>query len=197
MPKNLGFRHMRIVGGAYRGRKLEAPADDTVRPTTDRVREAIFNILGHNQPPLPRGAKVLDLFSGTGAFGLEALSRGAAQTVFVDRAMASLNLSKNNARNLGVMDQCTFVKADASNLKGSSLFAESGAAGLVFADPPYDRGLLAPALVSGRDAGWIDLESYILAETASRETVDLGPDFEVTNEWTYGYSKITRISLAR
>lgn len=192
---------MRIVGGEYRGRKLETPADDKIRPTTDRVREAIFNILGHNQPALPQGAKVLDLFSGTGAFGLEALSRGATQVVFVDRAMASLKLAKGNARNLSVIDQCVFVKADAANLKGPNPFAgpksPSGVADLVFADPPYDQGLLAPALVSARDAGWIGLDSYILAETASSEAIVLGPDFEVESERAYGHSKITRISLAR
>ncbi|MEE8306535.1 MAG: RsmD family RNA methyltransferase, partial [Gammaproteobacteria bacterium] len=77
---------MRIVGGIYRGRKLSTPTDNTVRPTADRVREAIFNILAHNVPPLPGGATVLDLFCGTGAFGLEALSRGARHVTFVDKA---------------------------------------------------------------------------------------------------------------
>jgi 16S rRNA (guanine966-N2)-methyltransferase len=187
---------MRIVGGKYRGRRLVAPADDKIRPTTDRVREAMFNVLAHNQPSLPQGAVVVDLFAGTGAFGLEALSRGAVQVVFVDQAAASLKLARENAGNMDVVDQCTFIKTDATKLKSAGPVAGRAFADLVFADPPYDQGLLCPALAAAKEAGWLGPETYILGETSSREVVEPGPGFVIVNDWTYGHSKISRFSLA-
>ncbi len=182
---------MRIVGGIYRGRKLSTPTDNTVRPTADRVREAIFNILAHNVPPLPGGATVLDLFCGTGAFGLEALSRGARHVTFVDQAPSSLRLTRENASTLGVQGDCTFVNADATRLKQSAAVVD-----LVFADPPYGKDLVGPALVEAVKSGWIDNHTIIFVEVPSVEGVDISPQFLIDRDWTYGQTKITKISLA-
>jgi 16S rRNA (guanine966-N2)-methyltransferase len=182
---------MRIVAGTHRGRKLATPKDDKIRPTTDRVREAIFNVLAHNVPPLPRGATVLDLYCGTGAFGLEALSRGARHVTFVDKTPSSLKLARDNAAALGVQSDCTFVDADATHLKNTPR-----AAGLVFADPPYGKGLIVPTLIGVVASGWVDNNTVILVETPSIEDIDTMEEFTIYGQWTYGNSKISRISLA-
>ena len=127
---------MRIVAGRWRGRTIKAPADDRVRPTADRVREAWMSIV---QPVLP-GAKVVDLFAGSGALGLEALSRGAEQCDFVEIGARSLAALQANIEKLGAGDAAHIVRADA--LKFAERL-EAGAYDVGFADPPYGRGLAA------------------------------------------------------
>ena len=190
MRPSLVFK-MRIVGGTHRGRKLVAPADDRVRPTSDRVREALFNILSHNRPSLPSGARVLDLFAGTGAFGLEALSRGAAHVTFVDSAPSSLKLVRDNADTLGLRDDCTIMRRDAAALPKADQ-----PVGLVFADPPYGKDLIAPALASAHKGGWIGPDTIILVETAAEEDLTLDSPFQFEKHWTYGQTKIWRFTLA-
>lgn len=133
---------MRIVGGALARRTIEAPKGRQTRPTTDRVREAMFNLLGARMAF--GDARVLDLFAGSGALGLEALSRGAARATFVERHGPALAVARRNAESLGVADRATFVKADAL----AALRRPSGPVDLVLADPPYDLGALPdlPAL---------------------------------------------------
>lgn len=122
---------MRIIGGTFRGHRLTAPKGPT-RPTTDRTREAVFNLL-QSRTDL-REARVLDLFAGSGALGLEALSRGAAEAVFVEKAGAALGVIRKNAAALGVADRCRIVRADALRW----LEREAGPSfDLAFADPPY------------------------------------------------------------
>lgn len=126
---------MRIVGGELSRRTLQAPKGDRTRPTTDRVREALFNMLGARLDL--DGARVLDLFAGSGALGLEALSRGAAHATFVERHGPTLAVARGNACDLGVADRAAFVRADAlATLRR----APDGRYDLVFADPPYDLG---------------------------------------------------------
>lgn len=135
---------MRIIGGRLRRRALLAPKGRDVRPTTDRVREALFNLLGARRTPA--GARVLDLFAGTGALGLEAISRGAEAVVFVEADPQALRTARANAAALGVEAQCSFVRADAfAYLRG----APGPRYDLVFADPPYELARLPelPALV--------------------------------------------------
>ena len=182
---------MRIVGGTLRGRRLKTPSNNAIRPTTNRVREAIFNILTHNDPPLPEGAVVLDLFAGTGAFGLEALSRGAMAVTFVDNAASSLRLARDNAQSLGVAGECRFIKADARRLPTAD-----GPAGLIFADPPYEKGLVRPALEAALKGGWIGPQTCVLVETPTREAVDVPDALAASGDWTYGQVRITRFSLA-
>src|SRR4051794_8162804 len=104
---------MRIVAGTHRGRALETPADETIRPTADRIRESLFNILGHRLGGFG-GKAVLDAFAGTGALGLEALSRGAASAIFIDKDRKALALARRNAEKLGLADRSTFLLADAA-----------------------------------------------------------------------------------
>lgn len=128
---------MRIIGGTYRGHRLRAPKGAT-RPTTDRTREAIFNLVQHRLALA--GADVLDLFAGSGALGLEALSRGAASATFVEQRGAALGTIRQNAAALGVADRCTVLRADALRfLEGTP----DAAYALIFADPPYALDALA------------------------------------------------------
>jgi 16S rRNA (guanine(966)-N(2))-methyltransferase RsmD len=131
---------MRIIGGRFRGRPLRAPKGRETRPTTDRVREALFNLLAARRPL--DGARVLDLFAGTGALGLEALSRGAAAARFVEHHAPTLRLARQNAAGLGVEAACLFLRADAV---GFLRRPPAERFDLAFADPPYDLDAL-PAL---------------------------------------------------
>jgi 16S rRNA (guanine966-N2)-methyltransferase len=178
---------MRIVGGRWRGRRLKPPPDDRVRPTADRVREALFNILAH------RGALadavVLDLFAGTGALALEALSRGAARAVLVDRDARSLALARENAAALGAGAQCEFVLADAAQLAPRPV-----GAGLAFLDAPYGRGLAGPALAAAAAGGWLAPGALCVIETGADETLALPPGVREEDARLYGS---TRIVFAR
>ncbi|MFN3595751.1 MAG: 16S rRNA (guanine(966)-N(2))-methyltransferase RsmD [Rubricoccaceae bacterium] len=128
---------MRIVGGAFRSARLLAPPGQGTRPTTDRVREALFNVLGARLAL--QGARVLDLFAGSGALALEAISRGAASAVLVEADRRALAVARRNAEALGVAARCTFVGADVrAFLRRAGAVGEAAAFGLVLADPPYD-----------------------------------------------------------
>ncbi len=123
---------MRVIGGSARGRRLAAPRGRGTRPTADRVREALFNILGE----AVRGSAVLDLFAGSGALGIEALSRGAASAVFVDSDRSALACLRSNLENLGFESQSTVIKAESLSYV-RKMASESGSFDLIFADPPY------------------------------------------------------------
>jgi 16S rRNA (guanine966-N2)-methyltransferase len=164
---------MRIIGGRFRGRRLAAPGPAGggrahLRPTSDRVREALFNLLAHGDygmPPLPEGRRVLDLFAGTGALGLEALSRGAARAVFVDDLAAARALIRQNVEALGLSGQTKIWRRDATRLgpcRGEPF-------DLIFLDPPYRSGLAAAALNAAREGGWLAPEAVIVVELAAEE----------------------------
>ncbi|HEU0223733.1 MAG TPA: RsmD family RNA methyltransferase [Paracoccaceae bacterium] len=164
---------MRIVGGRFRGTVLaEIGAGDPaahLRPTLDRVREAIFNILAHGgfgDPPPPEGRRVLDLFAGTGALGLEALSRGAARVVFVDVGAAARAAIRANVERLGVEGLTKIWRRDATRL-GPNRGAPFD---LIFLDPPYGAGLGEAALDSARAGGWIATRAIIVWEEGAEIT---------------------------
>ena len=146
---------MRIVGGEWRGRKLVEPSkqalDLGLRPTMDKVRETIFNILAHGTFPKLQGARVLDLFCGTGALGFEALSRGAEHACFVDSAKTSLNLVRENSYLLKADNKVSILKRDLTKLNENTEKKYD----LIFLDPPYGKGLGEEALNSALDNGWI------------------------------------------
>lgn len=167
---------MRIVGGEYRGRTLAGPRSLAVRPTSDRLRETLFNILHHGYG-LPRAdTRVLDLFAGTGALGLEALSRGAAHALFVEAGVEGRGLIRRNVEALGLTGRTRVFRRDAACL---------GAAGtvppfdLVFCDPPYRKGLGEQALKSAAAGGWLAPGALCVLEEAAAAQVDLGPAFTV------------------
>jgi len=177
---------MRIIAGTVGGRRIDAPAGADVRPTTDRVREALFSSLGNRVA----GASVLDLFAGSGALGLESLSRGAGHATFVERGKGTLLILRRNIASLGMDDRCAVVAGDALTFLRNHPPARFD---LIFLDPPYDGTLLADALglIAGRDL--LAEEGVILAE--HRESAPLQPpdNLQVIRQRKYGSTCITFI----
>jgi len=155
---------MRIVGGRLRGRTLTAPKSQAIRPTADRLRESLFNILVHGYGDPVSDARVLDLFAGTGALGFEALSRGAAFTLFVDDGAEARALMRANVEALGLGGVSRIFRRDATKLGPVHPLEPFS---LVFADPPYGHGLAENALASAREGGWLTLDALIVVEEAA------------------------------
>jgi len=171
---------MRIVAGKYRSRKLQVPKDQTIRPTSEKLRAAVFNIL--NNRVEWEGLKVLDMFCGTGAMGIEALSRGAEKVVFMDNSQESIALTKQNLAMLG--EDCKVELRDSSNLPTANEQFD-----IIFVDPPYKTDLASKALVSLRAGGWISKDGIVVVETGRR--VDVAVDgFEGIKEKIYGTAKL-------
>jgi 16S rRNA (guanine966-N2)-methyltransferase len=155
---------MRIVGGRLRGRALAAPKSQAVRPTADRLREALFNILVHAYGDPVSGARVLDLFAGTGALGLEALSRGAAFALFIDAGAEARALLRENIAALGLGGVTRVFRRDAAEL-GAAHPVEPFS--LVFLDPPYRQGLGERALAAAQAGGWLAPGALAVVEEAA------------------------------
>ena len=188
---------MRIVAGKHRGRPLQGPSGDAVRPTSDRARESLFNILEHGK--LARGglspvrdARVLDVFCGTGALGLEALSRGAAYATFLDRDAAALRIARHNTGMLGESKNATFVQADATQPPRADAPCT-----IVFLDPPYGSGLAAPALAALAAQGWFAADAIAVVETSGRDDVTAPAGFTAVDERRYGKAKLTFLVYGR
>jgi 16S rRNA (guanine966-N2)-methyltransferase len=156
---------MRIVGGRFRGRPLAGPKSNAIRPTADRLRESLFNILVHAYGDPVIGARVLDLFAGTGALGIEALSRGAAFALFVDDSAEARALLRENVTSLGLGGTTKIFRRDATKL-GPVYPVEPFS--LAFLDPPYGQNLATPALASARSGGWFMPEALIVVEEAMK-----------------------------
>jgi len=156
---------MRVVGGTLRGRTLAAPKSQGIRPTADRLREALFNILVHAYGDPLGGARVLDLFAGTGALGIEALSRGAAFALFVDDGAEARALLRENVATLGLGGVSRIFRRDATKL-GPAHSVEPFS--LVFLDPPYGQGLAEKALAAARAGGWLAPDALIVVEEAAK-----------------------------
>jgi 16S rRNA (guanine966-N2)-methyltransferase len=152
---------MRIVGGKFRGRSLAGPKSQSIRPTSDRTRESIFNILAHAYGDPVTDARVLDLFAGTGALGLEALSRGAAFALFVDDGAEARAIIRQNIEALGTAGVSRIFRRDATKLGDVHPNAPFS---LVFLDPPYGKGLAEKALASARAGGWLTGDALIVVE---------------------------------
>jgi len=170
---------MRIVGGRLGGRTLAAPKSQNVRPTSDRLREAVFNILAHRYGDPVTGARVLDLFAGTGALGLEAMSRGAAFALFIDDGAEARALLRQNVEALGLGGVTRIFRRDATRL---GAVHPNEPFGLVFIDPPYRKGLGEAALSSLREGAWLTPDALVVLE----EAADAG--FCVPN----GYEEVER-----
>lgn len=180
---------MRIVGGTFRGRRLAAPRGRATRPTSDRVREALFDILGHGSwctrlGPLPKKANVLDVFAGTGALGLEALSRGAHHVTFIEKDPAACRVIERNARALGAMDRATLLRRNA--LRPAAPPADAPVADLLFLDPSYRSDMAPPALKALRARGWIANDGVSVVEMAADETLEPPRGFVTVDERRYG-----------
>ncbi len=180
---------MRVVGGRHRGRQLETPADLPIRPTSDRARESLFNILEHGKlapgglSPV-RGARVLDAFCGTGALGVEALSRGAAHAVFLDDDAAALRLARRNVARVNETALATFLMADAARPPSANQPCT-----LVFLDPPYAEDVLEAAVAALAKAGWIAPGAIVVAELDGRgHAKPVG--LTLVDERVYGKAKL-------
>jgi 16S rRNA (guanine966-N2)-methyltransferase len=156
---------MRVVGGALRGRAITAPKSKSIRPTADRLREALFNILVHTFDDPVAGTRVLDLFAGTGALGIEALSRGAAFALFVDDGAEARALLRENVAALGLGGISKVFRRDATKLGAPQPLAPFS---LAFLDPPYGQGLASAALDTARAGGWLTPEALIVVEEATK-----------------------------
>jgi 16S rRNA (guanine966-N2)-methyltransferase len=187
---------MRIVGGSHRGRRLLAPPGDAVRPTSDRAREALFNILSHGNfaaSGLPFADRpVLDAFAGTGAFGLEALSRGASAAAFIENDREALAALRRNIRALGAEDRANIVAGDATRPPRAGL-----ACALAFLDPPYRSGLASPALGALAAAGWLTPDALVVIEVASREELPAPAGFIILDERVYGAARLVFLRRQR
>jgi 16S rRNA (guanine966-N2)-methyltransferase len=155
---------MRVVGGRLRSRPIAGPKSDAVRPTSDRLREALFNILTHAYGDPVTGARVLDLFAGTGALGIEAISRGAAYALFVDEGVQARALLRDNVEQLGLGGVTRIFRRDAGKLGPVHPLDPFD---LAFADPPYGKGLAEQALTSARAGGWLTPRALIVVEEAA------------------------------
>ena len=154
---------MRVVGGRLKGRNLASPTSREIRPTADRLRESMFNILVHAYGNPVEGARVLDLFAGTGALGIEAISRGAAFALFVDNGAEARALLRNNVEALGLGGVTKVFRRDATNLGPAHPLPPFS---LVFLDPPYGKALAETALASLRDGGWLVPGALLVVEEA-------------------------------
>jgi 16S rRNA (guanine966-N2)-methyltransferase len=183
---------VRIVAGRFRGRAIASPADESVRPTSDRVRESLFNILEHGIAGFSlSGVRVIDLFAGTGALGLEALSRGAAFCLFVDDAVPARALIRTNIELFQLTGATRIFRRDATDLGRAGTVAPFG---LAFIDPPYGTGLGERALKALASGGWLLPQAVAVWEERANTTVVLPRGFEEIDRRTYGE---TQIVLAR
>ncbi len=185
---------MRIVGGRHRGRRLQAPAGRALRPTADRVREAVFNVLSHSGGRIGGGigggnaldgAVVLDGFAGTGAYGLEAVSRGAGHATLIDNNRDALACCRANAASVDEQSSVTVLQGDCLNP-----VRPAAPCSLVFLDPPYREGLAAPALEALAGAGWLAADTLSVIELARREPFEPPEAATVLDERSYGAARI-------
>lgn len=176
---------MRIIGGRYRGKRLTSPADRSVRPTSERAREALFNILGHAGSI--DGKRFLDLFCGTGAVGLEAFSRGAGEVWLIDENTA---LASANVGALGKPEGIRIAKRHAERLGTAPCRFD-----VVFADPPYRSGLAGPALRSLAD-GWLAPEALVVVELAAKEALDPPHGLVLEQDRQYGAARLVFLRTA-
>jgi 16S rRNA (guanine966-N2)-methyltransferase len=178
---------VRIVGGRFRGHALVGPRSDAIRPTSDRLRETIFNVLAHAYGDPVEGARVLDLFAGTGAMGLEALSRGAAFTLFVDEGAQARGIIRANVEALGVGGATRLFRRDATRMGGA---APNAPFSLVFCDPPYGRDLATRALRSCAEGGWLTPGALVVVEEAQGAEIALPEGFAEVERRDYGETKV-------
>jgi len=188
---------VRIVAGRHRGRRIEAPAGLDVRPTADRARESLFNILEHGRfggdgTSLLVGAQVLDAFAGSGALGLEALSRGALKLTCMETSAAARAAVRANAAALGEAGRVTVLPADATNPPPAPTPCD-----LVFLDPPYRSGLAAAALPALASRGWIADGAICVIELAANEDLAAPAGFTPMDERRYGKAKLLFLRFAR
>jgi len=182
---------VRIVAGKHRGKTLLSPGDESIRPTSDRAREAIFSIVSSRIGPNLAGLRVLDLFAGTGALGLEALSRGAASVVFVDTGSEARGLIRDHIEAFGAGGVAKLLRRDATDLGPAGTM---GPFNLVFLDPPYGKGLGEKALASLAAGKWLAPDAIIVLEEGIEAELKLPPGFIIELRRQYGAAAVRLLS---
>ncbi len=181
---------MRIIAGTYRGRKLASPEGKDIRPTTGRMRERVFSILQNHQYPALAGAKVADLFAGTGALGLEALSRGAEHVTFVEKSPSSLTCLKENIATLKADGAVKTLRSRATQLpKVDTAFSH------IFMDPPYGHDLIRPTLDALIAQCWVNSDSVIICEMHISDGLDLPPSIDLVDDRSQGIQRVVLLRL--
>ncbi len=181
---------MRIIGGRFRGRTITAPKGLDVRPTSDRAREGVFNILAHGIDwPGFDGITVIDVFSGAGGYGLEALSRGAGHAVFIDNDANSLKCARGNAAACGQGRNVNALKLDAARLPPPPRVAKTPVP-LAFLDAPYGQNLTGPALLGLAHRGWLAPAAVVVVEVGGDEDIAAPKGYGLMDERTYGAARI-------
>jgi 16S rRNA (guanine966-N2)-methyltransferase len=178
---------VRVVGGRLKGRLLKGPASDSIRPTSDRLRESLFNILEHAYGAPVEGARVIDLFAGTGALAIEALSRGAAFALLVDQGADACGLIRANVEALDLTIVTLLLRRDARKLgvaPGGERYS------LAFLDPPYGKTLAPPALAALRDGGWLERDALMIIEEAAQIDVALPEGFALREARRFGDAQL-------
>lgn len=174
---------MRVIGGRFRGKRLISPPGDFIRPTSDRAREALFNILEHGEPSV-RGARFVDLFAGTGAVGIEALSRGAGDVVLIENDPQALGLLRRNLQGLGDQTSIRVLERDATRLGRARAPAD-----LVFLDPPYHAALASQTLESLHAGGWLSAGARIVVELEHTKVLPAPEALTLEDERRYGAAR--------
>ena len=174
---------VRVVGGKFSGRHLATPAGQEIRPTTDRTRESLFNILGSRQVNFWNGKRVLDLFSGTGALGIEALSRGAKTCTFVEQSVEGRGLIHKNIETFGLQGVTRLLRRDATRLGQIGTMQPFD---VVFADPPYGHGLGEQAFSAAVEGHWVKNNALFVLEETKEATIRLPENFKLDDERHYG-----------
>ena len=178
---------MRIVGGRLKGRALQSPGSDAIRPTSDRLRETVFNILAHSYGNPVAGARVIDLFAGTGAMAIEALSRGAAFALLVDQGAQASAIIRANFAALDLGGAARILRRDTRKLGAAP---EGASFSLAFLDPPYGKGLVPPTLKGLRDGGWLGRGALAVIEERAGAEVALPDEFIVRETRRFGATQV-------
>lgn len=180
---------MRIIGGKFSGRRIIVPKGMTSRPTTDRTRESLFNILSFRDEFDFEGARIIDLFAGSGALGFEAMSRGGAWCLFVETDASARGAIRDNVEALGLFG-CTRIHRRSAAMLGDKPASAGPPFTLAFLDPPYRKDLCEPAMDTLRDGGWLAGGALAIVEQAKNEAPAASKGFEETDRRTYGDTQI-------
>ncbi|MGI3899859.1 MAG: 16S rRNA (guanine(966)-N(2))-methyltransferase RsmD [Janthinobacterium lividum] len=183
---------MRIVGGRLRGRALRTPSSDAIRPTSDRLRETLFDVLAHRYGDPVAGGRVVDLFAGTGALGLEALSRGASHTLFVEDGAEARALIRDNVEALGVAGLCRIFRRDATRLGD----VQAAPFDLAFLDPPYGQGLGEAALTGLHQGRWLVPGALCVLEEAAASPIVAPEGFSIIERREAGIAQLVFLRAA-
>jgi 16S rRNA (guanine966-N2)-methyltransferase len=183
---------VRIVAGRFKGAVLATPKSHGTRPTSDRLRETIFNILSHGLDVDLDGVRVLDLFAGTGALGFEAISRGARHCTFIEEAAEARGVIRRNMETLGLNGAAKILRRDAARLGMPGTIEPFD---LLFADPPYDRGLGEKALVSAAAGGWLKPGAICILEERASADPDIPDEFTEVDRRAVGDSQVVFLSF--